>query len=120
VNPCAHRQFGDEYVASLSKENRSFGGDHLNLGVSFHDFLYSRQGQLMHFVVMGIALQVIDGVLPICRQDVLVLPRKTLVDLKAAKMARLVRVKFDSEKQLHTLAHGPVYNSAGANPCEAS
>lgn len=37
----------------------------------------------MEFVIVGLIFEVVDGLLPICRQDVAVVAIKTLTDLRA-------------------------------------
>ena len=75
VDPRAHRQLGDEDVAALGEQNRSFGRYHLDLWVRLHDFLNASQGELVDFVVMSLGLEVADGLLPISREDVAVVSR---------------------------------------------
>lgn len=52
VNPCAHGQLGDEYIATLGEQDWRLCRDHLDLGVGFHDFLYPSEWQLVYFVVV--------------------------------------------------------------------
>ena len=47
---------GDEDVAALGEQYWGFGGDHLDLGVRFHDLLDARKRQLVHFVVVVLSL----------------------------------------------------------------
>ena len=35
----------------------------------------------MQLVVVGVALEVVDGLLPVCREDILVLPIEALVNV---------------------------------------
>ena len=64
----------------------------------------------MQLVVMTVALEVIYGVLPVSRQNVLVLTRETLVDLSRSKNG--VNKSCNSTQlqagRARTFAHGPV------------
>lgn len=81
MNPRAHGQFGDKDIASLGEEDGCFSRDHLDFGVRLHDLLDSCQGQLMELVVVGIILEVVDSLLPISRQNFLVVALKTLMNV---------------------------------------
>jgi hypothetical protein len=67
VDPGAHGQLGDEDVAALCEEDGCLSRDHLDLRVGFHDFLYAGERQLVDLVVVVVGLEVVDGVLPVCR-----------------------------------------------------
>lgn len=81
VDPGAHGQLSDEDITTLGEEDGGLGGDHLDFGVSLHDLLDAREGQLVDLVIMGVVLKVVDGVLPVGGQDVLVLAGEALVSL---------------------------------------
>lgn len=107
MNPGAHCELGDENIATLGKKNWSLGGDHLDFRIGLHDLLYPSQGQLMQLVVMVVAFQVVDGLLPISCQDVLVLSSQALVDLRGASVSWACHASV-GVKTVRTLAHGPV------------
>lgn len=65
---------------------------------------------------MCVALEMSDGLLPVCRKDVFVLARQSLVNLDKLASPLLNKAAAIG----HTLAQGPVYSSAGAKPCVAS
>lgn len=65
---------------------------------------------------MSVALQVRDGLLPVRCQDILVLSGKALVYLAQYVSRGLSHFSYTTL----TFAHGPVYSSAGAKPCDAS
>lgn len=66
VDPGAHGEFGDEDVAAFGEEDGRFGGDHFDFGVGLHDFFDARQGELVDFEVVGVGLEVVDCLLPVC------------------------------------------------------
>ena len=67
----------------------------------------------MQLVIVRVALQVIDGLLPVGGEDVLVLAVKALVNLLAERLlARCCATQLLADER--TFAHGPVYSSAGA------
>lgn len=117
--PGTHSQFGDEYVAALGEENGCLGRDHFHFRVGLHHLLDSSKRQLVQLELMSVALEMADGLLPIGGQDILVLAGQALMDLK-----RIVIVSRWSSMMglmvpelpggVRTLAHGPVYSSAGA------
>lgn len=76
----------------------------------------------MDLVIMIIALEVADSLLPICCQDILILTTQTLMDLCSTNRAVSAKVgsDFGKDEGWHTFAQGPVYNSAGANPWDAN
>lgn len=82
MNPGSHGELRDEYVAALGEEDGRFGGYHLDFGIGLHDLFDASEGQLMNLVVVRVALQVADGLLPVSRQDVLVLACEALVNLE--------------------------------------
>lgn len=43
VNPGSHCQLGDEDVTALGEQDGGLSGDHLDLGIGFHDFLDSSE-----------------------------------------------------------------------------
>ena len=65
MDPCAHGELGDEYVAPLGEKNRCFGRYHLDLWVCLHDLLDASQRELMDFVIVRVILEMINGVLPV-------------------------------------------------------
>lgn len=87
MNPCPHREFRDEDIAALCEEDGCFGGYHFDFGIGLHNFLDARQGQLMQLVVMVVAFQMVDGLLPIGCQDVLVLAGQALMNLSCGECA---------------------------------
>ena len=87
VDPCAHRELGDEDVAPLGEEDGRFGRDHLDVWVCLHDLLDARQWQLMDLVVVVFVLESLDRVLPVVDQRVAVCAIQALADL-----GRLVRM----------------------------
>ena len=95
--PGAHSEFGDENVATFCEKYGRFRTNHLDIWIGFHDLLYTRKGELMKLVIMSLSFQVIDSLLPVCRQNVPVIANKPLVnlamisELRAYKCAELVR-----------------------------
>jgi len=81
VDPGAHGELGDEDVAALGEEDGRLGRDHLNFGVRLHDLLYPGQGQLVELVVMGVALEVVNRVLPVGSENFLEMAMESLVDI---------------------------------------
>ena len=79
--PGPHSKLGDEDVATFRKEYRGFCTDHLHIRVGFHDLLYARKWKLMKFIVVRLGLKVVDGLLPIRRQDVAVIADEALIYL---------------------------------------
>lgn len=65
MDPCAHSEFRNEDVTALGEKNRCFGGNHLDFWVGLHDLLDTRKGQLMDLVVVSVAFQVADCLLPV-------------------------------------------------------
>lgn len=76
--PGAHRQLGDEYIAALRKQYRRLGGDHFHLGVRLHDLLYPSERELVNLVVVIFILEGVDGLLPVCGQDIAVVAVQAL------------------------------------------
>lgn len=91
MNPRAHRQLGDENVTAFGKEDRRLCRDHLDFWVGLHDLLYPCEGQLVQLVVVGIALEMVDSLLPVGREDVLVLPVEALVNVRPWTSVQLSR-----------------------------
>lgn len=89
VYPCAHGQLGDEDVAALGEEDGCFGGDHLDFWVCLHDLLDACQGKLVELVIMGVAFEVVDGLLPVCGENVLVLTVQALVNVRPGPCVQL-------------------------------
>ena len=85
MNPSPHREFGDEDIAALRKEDRCFGGDHLDFWIGLHDFLDACERELVEFIIVGIGLEVGDYLLPVGCENVFVGSVKTLVDLFAGQ-----------------------------------
>ena len=81
MNPGSHGELCDEDVATLGKKDRGLSRDHLDLWICLHDLLYPSKRQLVKLVVMSVALEMVDGVLPIRCQDILVLACESLVHL---------------------------------------
>ena len=81
MDPGAHGEFGDEDVAALCEEDGGLCGDHFDFRVSFHDFFYPRQRQLVDLVVMVVGFEVVDRVLPVGGEDVAGGTGETLADL---------------------------------------
>ena len=81
MDPGSHGELRDEDIASLGKKDGGLSRDHLDLWVRFHDLLYPSERELVKLVVMSVALEMVDGVLPIRRQDILVLACESLVHL---------------------------------------
>lgn len=82
VDPGAHCELCDEDVAAFGEKDGSFCRNHLDFRVCFHDFFDSGEGELMDFEVVVVCLEVIDGLLPVGRQDFAGGACQTLVDLK--------------------------------------
>ena len=78
VDPGAHGEFGDEHVAAFGEEDGGFGADHFYFWVGFHHFFYSREGQLVHFVVVVFGFEFGYLVLPVGVEDVAVGAAKAL------------------------------------------
>lgn len=81
VDPSAHSELGDEYVATFRKEYWCFSGDHFDLRIGLHDFLYPRQWQLVELVVVFFIFELVDGLLPVSCEDVAVVTVQTLGNL---------------------------------------
>ena len=81
MDPGPHRQLGDEDVASLGKQYRRFGRDHLDLWIGLHDLFYPREWQLMQLVVVRFILENVDDLLPVGGEDVAIVAMQTLVYL---------------------------------------
>ena len=81
VNPCAHGQLCDEDVATLREQDWRLSRDHFNIRVGLHDFLDTRQRELMQLVVVFIGLELRDLLLPVRVENVAVVARQPLVDL---------------------------------------
>lgn len=82
MDPCTHGQFGDENVTAFGEQYGCLCRDHFDVRVSLHHLLYPGQGELMELVVVGFILEVIDGLLPISRQNVAIAAIESLTDLK--------------------------------------
>lgn len=95
--PGAHRQLGNEDVASFGEQDRRLGRDHLDLRVGLHDLLDPRQWELMLLVVMRVILQRADRVLPVGGEDVAVVSLKALIDLDATQL-RNAKQRAESPK----------------------
>ena len=81
VDPCAHGQLCDEDVATLREQDWRLSRDHFNIRVGLHDFLDTRQRELMQLVVVFIGLELRDLLLPVRVENVAVVARQPLVDL---------------------------------------
>lgn len=71
MDPGAHGELGDEYVASLGEEDGGLSRDHLHLRVGLHDLLDAGERQLVYLVIMLVGLEVVNGLLPVGCQDIL-------------------------------------------------
>ena len=60
MNPSSHCQLCYEDFAALGKQERRFGGDHFDLGVSFHDLFDASEWKLVHFVIVLLFLQTLQ------------------------------------------------------------
>ena len=65
VDPRPHGQLGDEDVAAFGEEDGSFGTNHLDFWIGFHDLLYARERELVDLVVVRFRFQGGDGLLPV-------------------------------------------------------
>ena len=90
VNPGAHCELGDENVASFGEEDGSFGRDHLDFRVRFHDFFYPCERKLVELVVMVFGLEGVDCLLPVRCEDLFGLALKTLVHLEDVQLGWFV------------------------------
>lgn len=81
MNPSSHGQFCDEDVAAFGEQDWSFSTDHLDLGISLHDFLDSCKWELMKLVIMVLGLEFGHLVLPVCVEDVSVVAYQALRNL---------------------------------------
>lgn len=91
VDPCAHSKLRNEDITALGEQYRRLGANHLDLRVRLHDLLYTGEGQLVELVVVGVALEVVDCLLPVCREDVLVLAIEALVNICPRARVELCR-----------------------------
>lgn len=82
MNPGAHSELGDEYVAAFGKEYGCFSGYHFDFRIGFHDFLYPCQWQLVELVVVFFIFELVDGLLPVRCEDVAVVTVQTLRNLR--------------------------------------
>lgn len=82
VDPGAHSELGDEYVATFRKKYGCFRGNHFDFGVGLHDFLYPRQWQLVELIVVFFIFELIDSLLPVCCENITVLAVQTLRNLR--------------------------------------
>lgn len=81
VDPCSHGELGDEDVAPLGEQDGSLGRNHLHLRIGLHDLLDPGQGQLVDFIVMGLGLESMDGLLPVSGQNIAIIADEALIDL---------------------------------------
>lgn len=75
----------------------------------------------MDLVVVVIGLEVVDGMLPVCSQDITRRALEALIDL-FPMIERLAHFQTDgAPMRLPTFAHVPAYSSGtGAYPCAES
>lgn len=85
MDPCTHCELGDEDIATLREQDRSLSRNHLHIRVRLHNLLDSRQWQLVQLIVMIIRLEVVDDLLPVCREDVSVIALQPLVYLYSVR-----------------------------------
>lgn len=78
VDPGAHGKLCDEDVAALGEQDGRFGADHFDVWIGFHDLLDAGQRKVVHLVVMRLVFQLLDGLLPVCGENVTILTAQTL------------------------------------------
>lgn len=100
VDPGAHSEFGDEDVATLGEEDGSLCRDHLHLWIGLHDLLDTGERKLVDLEIVVIGFEVVDGLLPVGRENLSRSPSQALVDLKARQ--RHVCDAFRSERDLRS------------------
>ena len=81
VDPRSHGEFCNENVTSLGEQDGSFGRNHFDFGVRFHDFFDARQRQRMNLVIVVLIFQRVDCLLPICGQNFAIVAGQTLANL---------------------------------------
>lgn len=124
MNPGAHSELGDEYVTAFCKEYGCFSGNHFDLGIGLHDFLYPCQWQLVEFVIVVFILELIDSLLPVRCEDVAVVTVQTLGNLRihqyscSSVMEKVVVVEKDG--RWDTFANAPLYISGAGTEEEAT